>query len=541
MSTKHLKNVVSTKAQKETPQTVSVPGKNMVANNAGGFTFAVDVWTQLDRFLVLGSEGGTFYVGEKELTKENATNVIKAIDADGVRVVNRVVEISEAKRAPKNDPALFVLALVMTYGNDEAKRAAEKAVPQVARIGTHILHLADFVNDMRGWGRGIRRAFGNWYNGQSALDLAKQVTKYANRDGWTHLDVLRKAHVKPVSSTHDAIFADIKGPAKQVEIDADVAEYMAAVEELKSLSKNNVKRAVELITAFQLPREVVPTELHNEPKVWEALIPHMGMEALVRNLATMTRIGLIAPLSSGQKTVLAKMQNESAIIKSGIHPIKLLSAYLTYKSGMGFKGGNSWTPLPAITQALNDMFYVSFKGVTPTGKRTLMGLDISSSMSWNFCSGMPQLSCAMGSGALAMVNYRSENPADVHVLGFSTGLIDLGISANMTLDQVMTKIANRNFGGTDCSLPMTWALQNKVAVDTFLVYTDNETYAGNIHPFQAIKQYRDKTGIPAKLVVVAMTSNQFSIADPSDAGMMDVVGFDANTPALISDFSKSGF
>jgi 60 kDa SS-A/Ro ribonucleoprotein len=33
-----------------------------------------------------------------------------------------------------------------------------------------------------------------------------------------------------------------------------------------------------------------------------------------------------------------------------------------------------------------------------------------------------------------------------------------------------------------------------------------------------------------------MVSNGFTIADPNDTGMMDVVGFDTATPALISEF-----
>ena len=55
-------------------------------------------------------------------------------------------------------------------------------------------------------------------------------------------------------------------------------------------------------------------------------------------------------------------------------------------------------------------------------------------------------------------------------------------------------------------------------------------------PVQALQEYRRKLGIPAKLVVVGMTANGFSIADPNDGGMLDVVGFDAATPQLISDF-----
>ena len=44
--------------------------------------------------------------------------------------------------------------------------------------------------------------------------------------------------------------------------------------------------------------------------------------------------------------------------------------------------------------------------------------------------------------------------------------------------------------------------------------------------------------INAKLVVVGMTASNFSIADPRDAGMLDVVGFDTATPKVISEFSK---
>jgi 60 kDa SS-A/Ro ribonucleoprotein len=86
---------------------------------------------------------------------------------------------------------------------------------------------------------------------------------------------------------------------------------------------------------------------------------------------------------------------------------------------------------------------------------------------------------------------------------------------------------------------MTWAQRNRVDVDTFVIYTDSETWAGSVHPAQAIRAYRQARGIAAKVVVVGMTSNGFSIADPSDAGMLDVVGFDTATPAVISDFARS--
>src|SRR5215216_5608866 len=97
--------------KQRTPQSRPIPGTGQVANSAGGFAWAVDDWVRLDRFLILGAEGGTYYIGEQPLTLENAEAVSRCIDLDGVRVVARVVEISYSGRAPKNDPALFVLAL----------------------------------------------------------------------------------------------------------------------------------------------------------------------------------------------------------------------------------------------------------------------------------------------------------------------------------------------------------------------------------------------------------------------------------------------
>ena len=42
----------------------------------------------------------------------------------------------------------------------------------------------------------------------------------------------------------------------------------------------------------------------------------------------------------------------------------------------------------------------------------------------------------------------------------------------------------------------------------------------------------------AKLVVVGLTATKFSIADPNDPGMFDVVGFDAAAPQGIADFIR---
>src|SRR5579859_1947774 len=139
---------------KQTPQSQPIPGSKQLPNSAGGYAFPVDDWKRLDRWLILGSQGGSYYAREQRLTVENADAVIRCIQADGLRTVRRIVEISDSGRAPKNDPAIMALALAITYGDPATRQAVAEALPRVCRIGTHLQHFADFVDSQRGWGRG---------------------------------------------------------------------------------------------------------------------------------------------------------------------------------------------------------------------------------------------------------------------------------------------------------------------------------------------------------------------------------------------------
>ena len=178
----------------QAPQSAPIPGSSQVANSAGGFSWAVDSWARLRRFLILGSEGGSYYASEWTLTRENAQAVDRCLAEDGPRTVAEIVRVSGEGRAPKNGPALFALAMAAACGDDATRRAALDALPLVARTGTHLFEFVTFVDGFRGWGRSLRRAVGRWYAGRSVDALAYQAVKYRRREGVTHRDVLRLAH-----------------------------------------------------------------------------------------------------------------------------------------------------------------------------------------------------------------------------------------------------------------------------------------------------------------------------------------------------------
>jgi len=552
--------------RRATPQSRPIPGLTQIPNSGGGYAWPIDDWTRLDRFLILGAEGGTYYIGERELVKQNHDAIVRCIQADGMRAVNRIVEISDLGRAPKNDPAIFALALVAAHGDAPAKALAFASLGKVCRIGTHLFHFAEYVNALRGWGRGLRNAVGRWYVSRKADDLAYQAIKYQQRDRWSHGDLLRLAHPKAPSRDHDAVFRwvlsgtetlgertvtrRVKGEPRTAQY-APVGELPALIQAFeKAKQASNKAEIVKLITEHDLPREAIPTQWLNELEVWDALLRHMPMSAMIRNLGKMTAIGLIKPLSETAKFIVRKLSDETVLKRARIHPLAVLIAEKVYAQGYGEKGGLTWKPVPQIIDALDRAFYATFANVEPCGKPVLLALDVSGSMDASKIAGSC-LSAREASAAMALVTAATEPEHEIIAFsapsgggfggmhgGGEPGIARVTLSPRMRLDDVIKRIQAIPMGGTDCALPMVWARRNKLNVAGFITYTDSETWAGNIHPAQALRQYREEHVTDAKAVVVGMTSNGFTLADPNDRGMLDVVGFDTTVPAVIADFVR---
>jgi 60 kDa SS-A/Ro ribonucleoprotein len=537
-------NYAKTVSRKNTPQTQPIPGKAMVENNAGGFVFETGKWAQLNRFLVLGAEGGTYYVGEHKLTKQNATNVEVCIKEDGLRVVNTILEMSVSGRAPKNDPAIFALALCTADGDEATKKAAYAAIDKVCRTGTHLFHFCQAVQELRGWSRGLRNGVSKFYTEKDAKDVAYQMVKYRQRDGWTHKDVLKLAHPTPKGADMDAIFKWTLGKEVDLSLEGPTA-IVSAFKEAQSLepafvdgadSKSALKRIVELVVKYNLPWEALPTASLKHKAIWEAILPKMPLGAMVRNLGRLASIGLTeSNLDDYSKIVASKLGDVEALKKGKVHPLFVLNALRTYSSGHGNKGSMTWKPVGLIKDSLEEAFYTTFGVIEPTGKNWLLGLDVSGSMSGGQVAGM-SIAPFEAVACMAMVTARVEKSNEIY--GFTSTFQDLGITAKDTLEGAMKKAQKSNFGSTDCSLPMEYAIEKKIKVDAFCVYTDNETYAGNRQPVQALNAYRKAFNPNAKLIVIGLTSTGFTIADPNDAGMLDVVGFDSAAPQVMADFVR---
>lgn len=540
-----------------TPQDRPIRGQEarQVRNAAGGYSYRIDSLARLRRWLVLGSEG-TYYASRRQQTADNVDALHAALDEHGTRAVDEIVAVSVGGLAPKQTPALFALAAAAGHSNKHVRAAALEALPQVARTGTHLFEFARYVELHRGWGKGLQRAVARWYTDKDADALALQVVKYRQRDGWSHQDMLRLAkpgaYRRPAAPTdaHRALFDFVCG--------RDAEPLPRLVEGFKAAqSAATAADAARLVREYRLPWEALQSEHVATDVVWDALLEAgLPATAMLRNLPRLTGLGLLSPLGAHRKVIEERLSSPEALAKARVHPYSVLLALATYRSGRSLRGDSTWKPEAWVVDTLDRAFYAAFGAVTPVGKPVMLALDVSGSMTSSFLTdGQERLpiSAREASAAMALVTAAVE-PQHMFV-GFTGGtptrtfgsrqfysdtaaVSPLTISPRERLDDVVRTVSGLPFGRTDCALPMLYAEKNNLEVDAFVIYTDNETWSGSIHPSQALERYRQTSGRPATLAVVGMTSVGYSIADPADAGMLDVVGFDASAPNIISAHAR---
>jgi len=561
----------------------------------------------ITRLLIIGSRKAEYNQKiNNTLSPDDIDYIHECITAgEGFNILRLIGEIYESGRAAKQDITLQIHAILCRAENPDVRQAALGLLKQYRTI-SHIYNWKNFhsmcVNPTlgkvtKGFGRGVKRSLNAWFLAmrEKPMDLAYQITKYAARNGWSFEQLLKcshlntgtgddrvktasvQKHAKPSKPAAPATAFDLvlrfavmgydemKKLAEKYKLTEEkVYTYLSAIHEAKHLTNNdeaNTVRLMEIIYEHRLTREQVPTWALKDREVLTALLLNrnktkvtMPLTALVRNLGSMSAVGVYMD-PAVRAVVNAHLLNSEAIIKSRIHPVAVILAWFTYKKGHGLRGSNTWTPQPEILNTLEQMFYLSFKNVEPTGKRICFLIDASGSMtSDSLCEGVTNAEIA---ALLAMIFSRSESKgasAPQHAFylftannGCESGsdsrsvLYDVSdvIDADAPLATVLTAVQRSDWGMTDISMGILDALKFKRRYDAFVVITDNDVNSG-IKPAEAMKQYRQAMNMPkTKLAVVATQSSELSIADPADPFMMDFCGFDSHGPRLLQDFIRS--
>jgi len=505
---------------------------DMIANNGGGFAFDTGLLKQLQRFLILGSSSPTYYTSAKTLTEANAGNIKQCIIEHPKETLDLILSISEEGRAPKQDPTLFAFALMFKYATPEWKFVASCQAHRILRTYTMLATFIKYLRNFHGWGKSIRRAVSNWYNYKTPDQVLYQFMKYSNREGWAHRDILHLAHVRPEEDDLKVLFNFIFGKIDESTLAKTFPAYGVDMELRAATTAKDVIKIIQSGES-RVQWEQIPTIWLKSPEVWGALIPGMGLTALVRNLGRLTSLGVIGnTFSSFTKTVVNKLGSPDLLRKERVHPFSLLNAYQVYKSGRSEKGSLFWTPANTIKDVLESAYLHSANNIPPTGANIYIGVDCSGSMrSGSVCGST--MTPATAAGCLALELIKREKW--VMAKGFSSTLFDLNISKSSTIAKAVEAVSSGPVSCTNPGLLIEDALERALPVDAFIMITDNEVNHGT-HPYWLLKEYRRRTGIAAKLIVIGLTATNISLADPTDGGMLDIVGFDAGAHSVMHDF-----
>ncbi|XP_052404404.1 60 kDa SS-A/Ro ribonucleoprotein isoform X2 [Carassius gibelio] len=452
----------------------------------------------LRRFLCYGSETATYSTKECALGVENALGLMQLIEGTrGVEVVDEIRRFNLEGRAVRPNPSLFALAVCSQHADCRTRQASIRALKDLCRTPAQLFTFVQYKKELRQgsgmWGRALRRAVADWYNSQDGMSLARTVTKCKHRAGWSHQDLLRLSHMKP---TDDAVAVVCKYITKgwkgvqEAYADRENSEevqkvfvYLEAVEKAKRCTDE--QELIHLIEEQRLEKEQILSSHLRSKEVWKALLKEMPIAVLLKHLGKLTANKVLAAGSADVAAVCERIQDESALRKAKTHPFNILVASENYKRGHGKRSKLRWDPDRDIVQALDCAFSRSISTVEATGKRFLVAVDVSSSLS----SVTHGSSISSVAAAAAMCLVIAQTEPDAQIVVFSEGSVrPCAVSSDITFMQIAAQLIQ-------------------------------------------------KTGLFSKLIVCGLIASSLSVADPEDRGMLDICGLDSQAVDVIRNFA----
>ncbi len=333
---------------------------------------ALDTWWALRRYLFVGDLDRAL-TQPLPVTVADATPVRVALAEDSLRVVAEILAAT-ATRPSRPEPLLLALALAAAADDDLTRRAALTALPRVARTAGDLFLFATFVQSLRGWGRGLRRAVGAWYNDRSPADLIEDVLTTPAHAGWRHADLLRLGHPRAPTRTHDAIYRWLVSGAEPRVGGTDPAEpqsaqLLARLTAVGSVADpRNATGAAGLIATHRIPLASVPDHLLGEPLVWQALLPHLPLAAVLAAIPELAALGCLVPGAPQHDLVCGRLTDRGAVVRARVEPLAVGTALRAYE--VGHSAAGRWDANAGILSALGRAFDLSCRSLE-TGDQPL--------------------------------------------------------------------------------------------------------------------------------------------------------------------------
>ena len=290
------------------------PDAGQVRNEAQGYSYVVKKLERVKRYIVLGTEGGTYYATEKEGREDNVKCVLALLKennhVDGL--LNMLEQYSKEGRATKEDALLTALMTCVMYDDKNIQKKAYEKVVSICNIPTKLFRFIELcqqhikkhprpkivqpvskaVSQQRskkrknepvetsdlvieeapnkkkpkkkvvktgrstGWGRMRRTSISAFYTDSNKCPerLLYLLTKYKNRHNWSHKQVLGYAHPKFAKDDDDKITKELI----LCYVTRGYATFHKRLKEKASEGDQQISRIVEHIDTLEKIRALNP-------------------------------------------------------------------------------------------------------------------------------------------------------------------------------------------------------------------------------------------------------------------------------------------
>lgn len=499
--------------------TTSVPRSTQATtkNKDGYPAFERPVEEQYVQCLLTNTLGQTFYADSRDLLKEADALHQQMVKADPAFVA-KALAFARKRGFMRTQPILGLSHLagvkeapfaqtfndVIFTPNDLADfltmiRSMRKG-PVSVSFGGKVRQRSDDLRGSQGGSR-IKKAAGKW--------LIEKLGEY-----WTvKYGAEKKGGAYSLKQMIQVLHPDAKGQKLPLfdyimeREGASLAELpqIQAFEALKSAKTPEEK--IKAIIDGRLPHEVATTFAGKDAKVWEAIVPNLPIFALLKNLATLERHGV---LESNRKLISGKFADAATIQKSKILPYRFLEARKHVNA--------AWAQ-----DALRDGLDLSFGNFDDIEGRSAVFLDISGSME-----------SYIQTAAIFAVCLMKKTGGDGRFLCYDTQLDEVKVSMR---DSTLTQAERIHARGeTNTSLPMKKLLSDRDKVDNIILITDEQQNMGA--PFiDALDEYRRKVNRNVRCFVINVAPYHGSLM-PVEGNTYYIYGWSDQVLQFVSMASK---
>lgn len=521
----------------KTPPPVSPTYQKADHKNAEGFpAFSRSIEEQTLSVLMTSTLSNTFYTKDRELAQETV-EVLRKMAAKDPEFLARACAYARDKGLLKLAPTVGLA--VLSAEETERKEWFRKAFPKVIQIPDDLREFVVLCRKAQ-IRKGTRIKEGKVLAGTGGLGgVAKVMVQHSLRhlsefhtvkygsgrsEVITLRDILRMAHPKPKDEAMRERFGWLVNGWSEVGSEPSPTNSMIwALEKLKRTE--NEAEVISLVEKYRLPAEVViPSVRKMTVKIRKALLKSMPYMALLRNLNTLGRAGVLEDKAT-VKEIAKRLSDPEAVKKSRQFPFRFLNA------SRAFNGPQE------IRDALTDALEASVTNLPEIRGRVCVSNDVSYSMSGKASDkGTATVAeiAAIFAGALL------KKCEDVVLLPFDTEVrLDLAkVSRRDTVMSIAERIgvAER---GTKLGAPIQHLLKHRTVVDVFIGLTDNEDWVAKGF-LSYWEEYKRTVNPKAKTVLVTIAPERDFVAPEGYPDVHFVQGWSDSVLRYIPMVLESG-